>query len=365
MTSRVAWLLLASAVLALALVPAASAQSSLEGATSAVVAITAGAERIGTGFIIAPDRVLTVSHVVDAAAGLQARVLVENRLEPYTVIAIDRTRDLALLEVSLPSIDPIVWGRSADLLRGQDVIVLGFPIGLRSVSLTKGVVSSPVQTFEGSTYVQTDAAINPGNSGGPLVDEQGRLVGVNVAKIADVEVDAVGFSIPADDARRFLAENAPDVAIVTEGGPVRAGGSPWRVLAPVLAVAGVALLAAGILFARQQRRVRPVAEPPAATVARYRFAVEAGGARSERLVRLPSVVGTAANADIRVEDAAPYAVRLVAAGPAVEALELTDSGGLYCGDGCVRTVVLERGQGFRVAATTVTFLGEERVIRER
>lgn len=365
MRGRIASFVLAATLFALVLAPAARAQSSLEGATNAVVAITAGADRIGTGFVIAPNRVLTVSHVVDAAEGLQARVLVENRLEPYTVIAIDRTRDLALLEVSLPPIDPIVWGSSSELQRGQDVIVLGFPIGLHSVSLTKGVVSSPLQTFEGSTYVQTDAAINPGNSGGPLVDEQGRLVGVNVAKIADVEVDAVGFSIPVDDARQFLAEYAPDVAIVTESGSARAGGSPWRVLAPVLATAGLALLAAVLLFVRQQRRLRTVPEVPVATVVRYRFAIESGGAHSEKLVRLPSVVGTAANADIRVAEAAPYAVRLVAAGSEVEALELTDSGGLYCGDGCVSTVLLARGQSFRVAGTTVTFLGEEAVDRDR
>ncbi len=351
-------------LLALAIVPAAHAQSSLEGATNTVVAITAGADRIGTGIIIAPNRVLTVSHVVDAAEGFQARVLVENRLEPYTVIAIDRTRDLALLEVSLPPIDPIVWGTSADLLRGQDVIVLGFPIGLHAVSLTKGVVSSPLQTFEGSTYIQTDAAINPGNSGGPLVDGQGRLVGVNVAKIADIEVDAVGFSIPVDDARVFLAENAPGLAIVTESGPARVGGSPWRVLGPALAAAGIAVLAAGVLFVRQQRRARSASNELVATVVRYRFAIESVGARSEKVVRLPSVVGTAANADIRVADAAPYAVRLSAAGPAVEALELTDSGGLFCGEGCVRTVVLSPGQGFRVAATTVTYLGHEVVPRE-
>jgi hypothetical protein len=360
---------LALAVLAGVLLVAgvAYAQSSLERATESVVAITAGADRIGTGFIIAPDRVLTVSHVVDAAEGLQARVLVANRIEPYRVLAIDRDRDLALLEVSLPDIDPIVWGSSAALERGQDVIVLGFPIGLKSVSLTKGVVSSPLQAFEGFTYVQTDAAINPGNSGGPLVDEEGRLVGVNVAKIAEVEVDAVGFSIPVDDVRAFLAENAPDVAIVTDSGTTRAGSGVWSVAVPVLAGLGVLAIAAGAYLWRRGREASESNEGEAIHALRYRFSIDTGNMHAEKLVRLPSVIGTAANADIHVEDTPAYAVRLSSVGDSVHALELTDSGGLFCGDGCHRETTLSSGQSFRVGDSSVTFLGavsQESSLRE-
>ncbi|PKQ20536.1 MAG: hypothetical protein CVT66_04290 [Actinobacteria bacterium HGW-Actinobacteria-6] len=335
----------------------AYAQSSLERATESIVAITAGADRIGTGFIIAPNRVLTVSHVVDAAEGLQARVLVADRLEPYRVLAIDRNRDLALLEVSLPDVDPIVWGSSAALERGQDVIVLGFPIGLKSVSLTKGVVSSPLQTFEGFTYVQTDAAINPGNSGGPLVDDQGRLVGVNVAKIADVEVDAVGFSIPVDDVRAFLAENAPDVALVTDSGTKRAGAGVWDVVVPMLAGLGVLVFAVAAFFWRRRLAAGESSESEAIHALRYRFSIDTGTMHAEKLVRLPSVIGTAANADIHVEDTPAYAVRLSSVGDSVHALELTDSGGLFCGDGCHRETTLLSGQSFRIGDSRVTFLG--------
>ncbi len=63
-----------------------------------------------------------------------------------------------------------MWGDDSALILGQDVIALGFPIGLTSVTLSKGVVSSPSQTYAGATFIQTDAAINPGNSGGPLMD---------------------------------------------------------------------------------------------------------------------------------------------------------------------------------------------------
>lgn len=339
----------------------AQAQSSIERATDSVVAITAGADRIGTGFIIAPDRVLTVAHVIDAASGLEARVLVDNRLEPYRVLAIDRMRDLALIEVSLPdSIEPIAWAEGAELQRGQDVIVLGFPIGLKSVSLTKGVVSSPAQTYDGVTYVQTDAAINPGNSGGPLIDEQGRLVGINVAKISGTEVDGVGFSIPVDDVRMFLAVSEPDIAIVTDSGAERAGGSVWWVLGPALAATGFGALAAGLFFRRQQRRLAHAAAA-AATVRRYRFGITTASSHAEKLVRLPSVVGTAHNADIRVEDATAYAVRLSASGEGVTALELTDTRGLFCAEGCVRETTLAPGQSFRIGSAEVAFLGIEDV----
>ncbi len=350
----------AAAVLALGVTASAYALTPLERATESVVAITAGADQIGTGFIIAPNRVLTVAHVVDAAEGLQARVLVQNRLEPYRVIAIDRTLDLALLEVSLPPVDPIVWGSSSDLERGEDVIVLGFPIGLQSVSLAKGVVSSPRQIFDGSTYVQTDAAINPGNSGGPLIDAQGRLVGINVAKIADVTVDAVGFSIPADDARAFVEANAPDIRLVTASDSGASGGASTPL---VIAGSGVAIVVAGaiVFFIRRRRRYDSGTSSPALT--RHRFRVSGPGSASEHLVRLPAVLGSAENADIRVDDiaVAAYAVRFTAVDGHVSALDLTDERGMYCADKCVKRAVLAPGDSVRTGATTTVFVGVERV----
>ncbi len=72
------------------------------GATASVVAITSYADRIGTGVVIAEDRVLTVAHVVDAAEGTPTHVIAADTLLTYEVLAIDRERDLALLAVDLP-----------------------------------------------------------------------------------------------------------------------------------------------------------------------------------------------------------------------------------------------------------------------
>lgn len=354
----------ATVVLALGVAAPAHALTPLERATESVVAITAGAEQIGTGFIIAPDRVLTVAHVVDAAAGLSARVRVRDRLEPYRVLAIDRERDLALLEVSLPSIDPILWGSSADLTRGEDVIVLGFPIGLQSVSLTKGVVSSPLQSFQGVAYVQTDAAINPGNSGGPLVNGQGQLVGINVAKIAEVEVDAVGFSIPADDARAFLAENAPDLERYAVMENVRQAGSTPSIPLPAFAAGLLIITGAAALYALLRRaRTGSVVSGAPATVARYRFRVTGSGFSGEHVVTLPAVLGSAEGADIRVPDGtvAAFAVRLSATDTHVSVLDLTDERGMYCADECVKRAILAPGDSVRTGGTSVLFVGTERV----
>lgn len=355
---RVAVTAVLAAVLALASVtPAAAVESTLERATDAVVAITLGADRVGTGIVIADDRVLTAAHVADAAAGaLPARILVRDALVPYDVLAIDRARDLALLAATIPDdVEPIVWGNSALLAQGEEVVALGFPIGLESVTLTKGVVSSPMQFFEGDTFVQTDAAINPGNSGGPLVDTEGRLVGINVAKVADVQVDSVGFSVPAADALRFLQREAPDLALVIDPG-VSSGIPRWAL--PTMVGLLVAVLGAiAFLRLKEVRRSRREGRTASARP-RGRFRVTTPTGAAETDVRLPAVAGLAPNADIRLagEGVAPYHARFTPLGAGVEVRDLTDGEGLYCGDRCVQTVVIAEGESVRLGGATVTLL---------
>ncbi|GAB4288743.1 MAG: hypothetical protein Kow0067_14430 [Coriobacteriia bacterium] len=337
--------------------PAVAVESTLERATDAVVAITFGADRVGTGIVIADDRVLTAAHVADAAAGaLPARILVRDALVTYDVLAIDRARDLALLGASIPDdVEPIVWGNSALLTQGEEVVALGFPIGLESVTLTKGVVSSPMQFFEGDAFVQTDAAINPGNSGGPLVDAEGRLVGVNVAKVADVQVDSVGFSVPAADALLFLEREAPDLALVIDPG-VSSGIPRWAL---PITVALLAIVLGIIAFIRLRDVRRARREDRAVSVRpRGRFRVITAGGSAETDIRLPAVAGSAPNADIRLagEGIAPYHARFTPLPAGVEVRDLTDGEGLYCGDRCVQTVVVAEGESVRLGDVTVTLV---------
>ena len=351
-----------AALLALALAPAAAgaaAAGPLDRAAAAVVPITSGTDLIGSGVVVAPDRVLTAAHVVDDAAGTDTRVLLGADSVAYDVIGIDRTRDLALLAVSLPKIQPIVWGDSRSVLRGDEVIVLGYPIGLESVSLTRGVVSSPSQVVGGSTFIQTDAAINPGNSGGALVDSRGRLIGINVGKIASVDVSGIGFAVPGTDALDFVKRSDPSAQLT---GNVATPAQGSAVLWFAMAAAGVALLVvAGVLIGARRAAITSdeQREIIAAPSRRRTFKVTGPGGSETVTVRMPSVIGEDPHADIRVNDpeVAPFQARLVV-GPDdhVTALSLTGDTGMFCGDACTRQVVLHSGESIRIGSTSVEYV---------
>ena len=103
----------------------------------------------------------------------------------------------------------MVWlevGSSNDIAIGTDVIAMGYALGLPgAATLTTGVVSAKrVDVFSALTVIQTDTVINPGNSGGPLMDLQGRVVGINTAKIIEEGVDGINLAIAIDDALPFI-----------------------------------------------------------------------------------------------------------------------------------------------------------------
>merc|ERR1719263_1252719 len=128
----------------------------------------------------------------------------------------DEEKDLAVLRVDRsalpPAQQPLTVGTSSDLAVGQTVLAIGNPFGL-DYTLTTGVVSALGREVQGAVgrpiqgCIQTDAAINPGNSGGPLLDSQGRLIGVNTAIYAPGGLGGnvgIGFAIPVDTVRRVL-----------------------------------------------------------------------------------------------------------------------------------------------------------------
>ncbi len=102
--------------------------------------------------------------------------------------------DLALLSIGLTGCPYIeVAGKDESYLeQGKEVFTVGSPVGLR-YTVTSGIVSG-LRSYAGKTYIQTDAPINPGNSGGPLIDNSGRVIGVNSAIIKNTE--GIGFAIP-------------------------------------------------------------------------------------------------------------------------------------------------------------------------
>jgi putative serine protease PepD len=165
--------------------------------------------------------IITNNHVIENAA-TSGKIEVElNNGDIYTASIVGRNSeyDLAVISINKGNLPEIPRGNSASLAIGDVVIAFGSPLGL-SGTVTSGIVSAlnrPVTT--GSTTaesymdaIQTDAAINPGNSGGPLVDSQGRAVGVNSA-IATLGSSfgpsgniGLGFSIPFNQAIRIADE---------------------------------------------------------------------------------------------------------------------------------------------------------------
>jgi serine protease Do len=164
----------------------------------------------GSGVIISPDGlVVTNSHVARDTTEIKC-VLFNSELLEARIIGLDLDTDLALLQIELPAnhapLPASRFGDSDKLVPGQFVMAFGSPYGLsRSVSL--GIVSSPrryLDVGQYSTWIQTDTAINPGNSGGPLVDEQGRIVGINTLRLS--VGDNIGFAIPSNTVRRIVDE---------------------------------------------------------------------------------------------------------------------------------------------------------------
>jgi S1-C subfamily serine protease len=171
---------------------------------------------LGSGVIVSPDGyVLTNNHVVERGARFRIGLL-DGRELIAKVVGTDASSDLAVLKLETREKLPYV---PMDLLIGETVIAIGNPFGL-SHTVTTGVVSAVHRNFKAEDhtlfdFIQTDASINPGNSGGPLLDIDGRLIGVNTAILGDRSA-GIGFAIPIDRARR-VAEDLIAHGEVREG----------------------------------------------------------------------------------------------------------------------------------------------------
>jgi serine protease Do len=161
---------------------------------------------IGSGVIVSRDGyILTNAHVVDGAQQLTVTLL-DGRTFKGRVVGSDATTDLAVVKIPATSLPVAPLGDSSTLQPGDWAIAIGNPYGL-NFTVTVGVISAMGRTLPDGpeeTFIQTDAPINPGNSGGPLVDTDGRVIGVNSAKFENAQ--GIGFSIPINTARGIMSQ---------------------------------------------------------------------------------------------------------------------------------------------------------------
>ncbi len=173
-------------------------------------------EGLGSGVIIDKEGyILTNNHVISNAD--QIRVfLSDGRQFDAEFVGSDPRNDLAVIKINGNDLPVAPLGDSDDLVVGQLAIAIGSPYDLRfQNTVTTGVVSAldreirprsrnsrRYEILEG--LIQTDASINPGNSGGPLLDSQGRVIGINTAIIGDAQ--GIGFSIPINRAKEVIED---------------------------------------------------------------------------------------------------------------------------------------------------------------
>lgn len=156
---------------------------------------------------------ITNAHVVQ-----ECRSVVDERGRPVRVVAADRRRDLAIIDMgrSFPSVIRFRDRAAVDL--GETVLVFGYPYGQAlgtGLNVTNGIVTGLAGPGGDASRFQTNAAVQPGNSGGPAVDDAGLLLGVAVGRLNDIAVlratgslpQGVNFAIRADQVERFLAEH--------------------------------------------------------------------------------------------------------------------------------------------------------------
>jgi putative serine protease PepD len=196
-----------------------TAKQVYDGAKDAVAYISAASAQgqgTGSGFVVSSDGlIVTNAHVVEGASEVAAKIGTDGEQLPAEIVGIDASRDLALLDVDGDDLPTLELGDSDNVEVGDSVYAIGNPYGLDH-TFTTGVVSAlgrQLQAPDGATIeggIQTDAAINPGNSGGPLLDADGKVIGVN-SQIATGGNEqggnvGIGFAIPAATVKEFVEQ---------------------------------------------------------------------------------------------------------------------------------------------------------------
>jgi S1-C subfamily serine protease len=168
----------------------------------------------GSGFVVDEDgTIITNAHVVEGASNVTVSFEEGGEAVDAEVKGVDDDSDLAVLKVDPEGLDLTVLplGDSSEVEVGDPVVAIGNPFGLQR-TVTTGIVSALQRQLDApsgfpiSDVIQTDASINPGNSGGPLLDAQGRVIGINsqIATGGGQGSVGIGFAVPVDTAKELL-----------------------------------------------------------------------------------------------------------------------------------------------------------------
>ncbi len=180
-------------------------------------------EGSGSGWVIDKEGHIVTNHHVVVGSDVITVTLFDGDPIPAEIVGSDKQNDIAVLKIKAnpESLLPVTIGESSDLRVGQKVLAIGNPFGLER-TLTVGIVSSLGRTLRSKTkrlikeVIQIDAALNPGNSGGPLLDNEGKVIGMNTAiKTLTGENTGVGFAVPINTIKRIIPQ------LIEFGRPIR------------------------------------------------------------------------------------------------------------------------------------------------
>src|SRR3984885_6919575 len=169
----------------------------------------------GSGVIISNDGyIVTNNHVVDGAD--EITVTLSNRKSfRAKVVGADPASDLAVIKIDAQGLPFLLYGNSDDVKIGQWVLAVGYPLNLET-TVTAGIVSAKGRTLDINSrqsqtplesFIQTDAAVNPGNSGGPLINTEGKLIGINSAIASPTGSHAgYSFTIPVNIVKKIVGD---------------------------------------------------------------------------------------------------------------------------------------------------------------
>lgn len=181
-----------------------------EGTTTNIFGQVSKNASSGTGIIYSDDGyILTNYHVVESGSS-HTVTLYSGKSYKAKLVGYEAANDVAVLKIDATGLSSAAMGNSDKISVGEDVIVIGNPLGELTYTLTRGVVSALNRVINTDAnpknMFQIDAAVNSGNSGGPAFDSYGRVIGIVTAKYSADTVEGIGFCIPINDAVSIAGE---------------------------------------------------------------------------------------------------------------------------------------------------------------